>query len=76
MNNQIATIVPVMRTIREKNVILNADLAPIYGMPTKALNQAVKRNLKRFPNDFFLQLTLEEIHLRLPSVFHPCSICR
>ncbi len=61
MNNQIATIVPVIRTIRGKNVILDADLARIYGVPTKALNQAVKRNLKRFPNDFLFQLALEEV---------------
>jgi hypothetical protein len=61
MNNQIASIVPVIRTIRGKSVILDADLARIYGVPTKALNQAVKRNLKRFPNDFLFQLTLEEV---------------
>jgi ORF6N domain len=61
MKNQIATIVPLIRTIRGKSVILDADLARIYGVPTKALNQAVKRNLKRFPNDFLFQLTLEEV---------------
>ena len=61
MSNQIATIASVIRTIRGKKVILDADLARIYGVPTKALNQAVKRNLKRFPDDFLFQLTLEEV---------------
>ena len=61
MSNQIAIITSVIRTIRGKKVILDADLARIYDVPTKALNQAVKRNLKRFPNDFLFQLTLEEI---------------
>ncbi len=61
MSNQIATITSVIRTIRGKKVILDIDLARIYGVPTKALNQAVKRNLKRFPNDFLFRLTLEEV---------------
>jgi ORF6N domain len=61
MSNQIATITSVIRTIRGKKVILDADLARIYDVPTKALNQAVKRNLQRFPNDFLFQLTLEEV---------------
>jgi hypothetical protein len=61
MSNQIAIITSVIRTIRGKKVILDADLARIYDVPTKALNQAVKRNLKRFPNDFLFQLTLEEV---------------
>jgi len=41
-------------------VILDADLARIYGVPTRALNQAVKRNLHRFPDDFLFQLKVEE----------------
>jgi len=60
MNNQIATIVPMIRRIRGRSDILDADLARIYGVPTKALNQAVKRNAKRFPPDFLFQLTEEE----------------
>lgn len=43
-------------TIRGQKVLLDADLATIYGVPTKALNQAVKRNLERFPEDFRFQL--------------------
>jgi hypothetical protein len=46
--------------IREQKVMLDADLAALYDVPTKALNQAVKRNLKRFPSDFMFQLTREE----------------
>ena len=60
MNNQIATIVPVIRTIRRKKVILDADLARIYGVPTKRLNEQVKRNFNRFPPDFLFQLTDDE----------------
>ena len=57
MSNQIAVITPTIRTVRGQKVILDSDLARIYGVPTKALNQAVKRNLKRFPPDFLFQLT-------------------
>ena len=40
--------------------MLGADLAALYGVSTKALNHAVKRNIKRFPEDFMFQLTPEE----------------
>lgn len=46
--------------IRGEKVLLDADLAELYGVETKALNQAVKRNLDRFPEDFMFQLTTEE----------------
>ena len=46
--------------IRDRQVILDRDLAELYGVETKALNQAVKRNAKRFPEDFMFQLTKEE----------------
>ncbi|MBP7836271.1 MAG: ORF6N domain-containing protein [Candidatus Omnitrophica bacterium] len=45
---------------RGKRVMLDRDLAELYNVPTKALNQAVKRNLKRFPMDFMFQLTRRE----------------
>ena len=48
-------------SIRGEKVILDSDLAEIYGVTTKALNQAVKRNLKRFPQDFVFQLTNQEV---------------
>lgn len=44
-------------------VILDADLAALYEVETKALNQAIKRNLDRFPEDFMFQLTAEEADL-------------
>jgi hypothetical protein len=47
-------------TVREQRVILAPDLASLYGVPTKALNQAVKRNADRFPVDFMFRLTLAE----------------
>jgi len=46
--------------IRNQNVILDADLAVLYGVSTKALNQAVKRNQGRFPDDFTFRLTKVE----------------
>ena len=46
--------------IRGCKVMLDRDLAEMYGVPTKVLNQAVKRNIDRFPNDFFFQLTEAE----------------
>lgn len=46
--------------IRGKRVILDHDLAKLYGVATKVLNQAVKRNLDRFPEDFMFQLTKAE----------------
>lgn len=46
--------------IRGCKVMFDSDLARLYGVPTKAFNQAVKRNLPRFPPDFMLQLTEEE----------------
>ncbi len=47
-------------SIRDERVIIDSDLAELYGVTTKALNQAVKRNLKRFPDDIITQLTAEE----------------
>lgn len=47
--------------IRGQKVMLDADLAELYGVETKVFNQAVKRNAERFPEDFMFQLTLEEL---------------
>lgn len=46
--------------LRAKKVMLDFDLAELYGVETKVLNQAVKRNRERFPEDFMFQLTVEE----------------
>lgn len=47
-------------TIRDQKVMLDRDLASLYGVTTKVLNQAVKRNMKRFPEDFMFKLTRPE----------------
>src|SRR3989337_4110502 len=46
--------------IRRQKVMLDADLAELYGVLTKVLNQAVKRNRERFPDDFMFQLSVIE----------------
>ncbi|MEI6819633.1 MAG: ORF6N domain-containing protein [Verrucomicrobiota bacterium] len=50
----------IIFSLRHQKVILDADLAGLYGVPTRALNQAIKRNADRFPADFMFQLTVEE----------------
>ncbi len=54
--------------IRGQKVMLDSDLAKLYGVENRALNQAVKRNVERFPEDFMFQLTSEE-HESLRSQF-------
>jgi hypothetical protein len=49
-----------IRTIRGQRVILDSDLAKIYGVPTFRFNEAIKRNRQRFPEDFLFQLTTQE----------------
>ena len=51
---------PRILFIRNTRVMLDADLAVLYGVPTKRFNEQVKRNLGRFPSDFMFQLTSEE----------------
>ena len=51
---------PLIYEIRGRQVMLDRDLAALYGVLTKNLNKAVKRNLERFPEDFMFQLTKEE----------------
>jgi hypothetical protein len=46
--------------IRDQKVMLDTDLAALYGVPTKAMNQAVKRNIQRFPKDFMFRLSAKE----------------
>ena len=53
-------LAPLVRAIRGEKVLLDSDLAVLYGVGTKALNQAVKRNPDRFPEDFMFQLTARE----------------
>jgi len=57
---------PLILVVRNQRVILDADLARLYGVPTKRFNEAFKRNQRRFPDDFAFQLTTVEFNdLRL-----------
>jgi hypothetical protein len=69
----IETLIQVMRG---QKVIVDVDLARIYGVETRALNQAVKRNPERFPTDFVFQLTSKETEVwqRLRSQFVTASV--
>ncbi|MFT4176062.1 MAG: ORF6N domain-containing protein [Luteolibacter sp.] len=66
-------IAPLVRLLRHEKVILDSDLAELYGVPTKALNQAVQRNIERFPDDFMFQVTDAEIE-NLRSQFVTSSL--
>lgn len=50
-----------IQTVRSRRVMIDRDLAKLYGVPTKALNLAVRRNAARFPADFMFQLTRQEL---------------
>ncbi len=60
MEQDIVLIQNKILEIRGQRVLLDRDLAAMYGVETKVLNQAVKRNIERFPNDFMFQLDNEE----------------
>ena len=63
-SKSIAPVKPIeslIRIIRRQRVILDADLARVYGVTTKVLNQAVKRNAQRFPSDFMFVLRNQEV---------------
>ena len=57
------SIKSMIRVIRGQQVMLDFDLAFLYGVETKALNQAVKRNINRFPEDFMFKLTKSELEI-------------
>ncbi|GHT23111.1 hypothetical protein AGMMS4957_14220 [Bacteroidia bacterium] len=60
MELQIVQIQNKIREIRGQNVMFDFELAELYQVETRQLNQSVKRNLKRFPADFMFQLTTDE----------------
>ena len=82
-----AIITSKIYLIRDKKVMLDEDLAELYGVTTGNLNKAVKRNIARFPEDFMFQLTKEEFdnlifqigtsgwggRRKLPYAFTGCS---
>ena len=53
-------IEPLIKIFRGQQVMFDRDLATLYGVETKRLNEQVKRNIKRFPEDFMFQLTKDE----------------
>jgi hypothetical protein len=57
----VEAIEQIILLIRGQKIIIDADLARLYGVTTKALNQAVRRNAERFPEDFVFQLTSKEL---------------
>src|ERR1035437_7964047 len=57
----------LIATVRGQKVILDSDLACVYGVPTKRLNEQVKRNSERFPHDFAFRLSEEEATMILRS---------
>lgn len=63
MDIQLDQIQNMIYVIRGQKVMLDSDLADLYGVETKVLNQAVKRNLKRFPDDFLFRLTKDEFEI-------------
>ena len=62
MENEISSVLVESKifVIRGKQVMIDRDLAELYGVETKVINQAVKRNIERFPEEFRFQLTVEE----------------
>ena len=60
MNDELILVQNFIHEIRGKKVMLDFDLARLYRVETRVLNQSVKRNLKRFPLDFMFQLTADE----------------
>lgn len=54
------SVAPLVRLIRGEKVLLDVDLAALYGVETRVLNQAVARNRERFPDDFMFQLSVAE----------------
>ena len=73
--NEMKLIEPLILTLRGQKVILDADLAEIYGVQAKVLNQAVKRNANRFPEDLMFKLTAQEWR-SLKSQFAASSLQR
>jgi phage regulator Rha-like protein len=60
MTQKLAQLQKLIYEIRRQKVMLDRDLADLYGVELKVMNQTVKRNIKRFPSDFMFQLTDEE----------------
>ena len=71
MNDKLINIHNYICEVRGRRVMLDSDLAMLYGVETRALKQAVRRNIERFPSDFMFELSLDEANelSRLRSQF-------
>jgi hypothetical protein len=61
-------IAPLVHVLRHEKVLLDSDLAELYGVTTGNLNKAVQRNLARFPDDFMFQLTEDEMEILISQI--------
>ena len=59
----VVDIKPMIHVIRGQQVMVDRDLAPLYGVQTKRLNEQVKRNIERFPDDFMFQLSKDDVEI-------------
>ena len=71
---QVGAIERRILLIRGEKVIVDADLAALYGVPTKRLNEQVKRNRERFPEDFMFLLTPAEKSELVANCDHPSGL--
>ena len=62
-NISLSQVEKMIFIVRDQKIMLDSDLAKLYGVLTKNLNKAVRRNIERFPEDFMFQLTLEEFDI-------------
>lgn len=60
---EVIDIKPMIRVVRGQQVMIDRDLALLYGVETKRLNEQVKRNIERFPDDFMFQLSKEDVEI-------------
>ena len=67
---EIIDIRSMIRIIRGQQVMLDRDLALLYGVETKRLNEQVKRNIERFPADFMFQLSKDDVEILKSLCFH------
>ena len=65
---EMVRIESLILSVRGLRVMLDSDLAKIYGVSTGALNQALKRNIKRFPDDFAFQLSTKELEILISQI--------
>lgn len=65
---ELVTVASRIFVVRRQRVLLDSDLASLYGVRTERLNEQVRRNIKRFPPDFAFHLTIKELHSNRPQI--------